>query len=79
MQKGETLETVFLLWHVHKFRDSKDTDEKLIGVYKTEEDARAAITRLANKPGFHEAPAGFQISQYELNKDHWTEGYKVLA
>ena len=73
------METVFLLWHVQEFGDSKNADEKLIGVYKTEGDAKAAITRLSNKPGFRESQAGFQISKYELNKDHWTEGYKVLA
>jgi hypothetical protein len=73
------LETVFLLWHVHEFHDSKDRDEKLIGAYRTEEDAKAAIIRLADKPGFREAPAGFHISKYDLNKDHWTEGYKIVA
>lgn len=73
------MESVFLLWHVHGFRDSKDAYEKVIGVYRTEEDARSAIVRLATKPGFREAPDGFHISKYELNKDHWTEGYKVMA
>jgi len=37
---------VFLLWHVHE-RDDRDDDEKLIGVYRTEADAEAAILRLA--------------------------------
>lgn len=57
------METVFLLWHVHEFHDPKDRDEKLIGAYRTEEDAKAAIIRLADKPGFREAPAGFHISE----------------
>lgn len=71
------MESVFLLWHVHEFPESKESDEKLIGVYRTEADAKAAVLRLADKSGFREVPTGFQISRYELNKDHWTEGYKL--
>ena len=44
------MESVFLLWHVHEFSETKESDEKLIGVYRTEEDAKAAILRLADKP-----------------------------
>jgi hypothetical protein len=66
-------ESVFLLWHVHKLNDTDE--EKLIGVYRTEEDAKAAIQRLGKKPGFIDTPDGFQCSKYELNKDSWTEGY----
>jgi hypothetical protein len=69
------VESVFLLWHVHRPPESVDGDEKLIGAYRTEEDAKAAILRLRDKPGFSESPAGFQIDEYEVNKDHWTEGY----
>ncbi len=69
------MEFVFLLWHVHRRSESADDDEKLIGAYRSEEDARAAILRLRDKPGFRESLAGFEISKYELNKDNWTEGY----
>jgi len=69
------MEFVFLLWHVHRLPESANDDEKLIGAYRTEEDAKAAILRLKDKPGFRESPTGFEISKYELNKDNWTEGY----
>jgi len=36
----------FLLWHVHELSDGED-DEKLIGVYRTEEDAQSAIEQSA--------------------------------
>jgi hypothetical protein len=36
-------------------------DEKLIGVYRDASDAKAAIERLCNKPGFATFPDGFQI------------------
>ena len=47
-------------------------DEKLIGVYRTEADANAAMERLRNKPGFADFSGGFQIDAYELNRDQWT-------
>lgn len=67
------MSTVLILWHVHE--SAGDTDEKLIGVYATREDALAAIDRLKDKPGFRDAPSGFEISEYTVGKDHWTEGY----
>jgi hypothetical protein len=68
------MDSVFLLWHVHELPDQED-DEKLIGVYRTEADAEAAVLRLKDRPGFCEAPEGFLIDKYELNRDNWTEGY----
>ena len=69
--------TVFLLWHVHSL--SEDTeDEKLIGVYATEREAQAAISRLQNLPGFKDSPEGFDIAVYEIGKDHWSEGFSQI-
>lgn len=65
-----TLDFVFLLWHV-----DNDGDEKLIGAYCSEEDAKMAIRRLSAKPGFVLAPEGFHYDKYEINRDHWTEGF----
>jgi hypothetical protein len=39
------MEDVYLLWHVHELEGRED-DTKFIGVYRTEDDARAAIGRL---------------------------------
>ena len=71
------MEVVFLLCHVHEIEPGND-DEKLIGVYRTEGDAKSAIERLRTQPGFVEVPDGFQICPYELNMDHWTEGYVTI-
>jgi hypothetical protein len=68
------MDSVVLLWHVREVPDGDD-DEKLIGVYRTEDDARAAIDRLKDKPGFRDLPAGFQCHTYQLNRDGWTEGF----
>lgn len=70
---------VYILWHVHEFEDSGlPDDEKLIGVYRTSEDAEAAKQRVAGKAGFKEWPSGFQIHRYILGQDGWTEGYVTL-
>jgi len=71
------MDSVVLLWHVHEMPDGHD-DDKLIGVYRNEDDARAAIDRLRDKPGFRELPEGFQYETYSLNRDGWTEGYVIV-
>lgn len=67
------MDTVFILWHHHRIED--DTDSKLIGVYSSEVDARRAQQRLAEKPGFKDAPEGFEVEECKLGQDGWTEGY----
>jgi len=64
------MDSVYLLWYV-----TDTEDELFIGAYRTENDAIAAIERLKEKPGFAIAPDRFQICCYELNRDHWTEGF----
>lgn len=68
------MDSVFLLWHVREVQGSED-DELFIGVYSTEQEARAAIERLKGKPGFVDYPNGFQIHPCELSRDAWTEGF----
>jgi hypothetical protein len=68
------MNSVFLLWHARNL-EQDDSDAKLIGVYRTENDAKSAIERLRSKPGFEAEPNGFTYERYELNQDHWTEGF----
>jgi len=63
-------DSVYLLWHI-----DAEGDEKLIGAYEKHSKASAAIERLKNKPGFKEQGGAFEIVAYELNKDHWTDGF----
>lgn len=72
------MNSVFLLWFVHD-RDTAEEDTLVIGVYKTEADAKSAIDRLATKPGFVDEPGGLEISEYELNKDHWSDGFVSVS
>jgi len=67
------MDSVFILWHSHEV--DGNADEKLIGVYRTRDDAEAAIDRLVDKPGFRNVRDGFEIHEYVLGRDGWTEGY----
>jgi hypothetical protein len=70
--------SVYVLQHVHSFDDGTE-DVKFIGVYSSRENAKAAIARIGHNPGFSEAPAGFHIDEYQMDKDQWVEGYSTLA
>ena len=61
----------------HTARIGEDEDVKFIGVYATENDAKAAIERLKAKPGFRDVSGAFSYSDYEINVDHWIEGYGI--
>jgi len=68
------METVWLLWFERE-QVSEGDIELLIGVYRSEETARAAIERLKDQPGFRDFQQGFTLSEYPLDKDHWTKGF----
>ncbi len=65
---------VYVLHHV-RADDAYGDDAKMIGVYSSEELALAATSRLIEQPGFRDYTVGFQIGAYDLDKDHWTEGF----
>jgi hypothetical protein len=79
---------VYVLWHVHLV-SADGEDAKLIGVYQTLASAKGAVRRLADRPGFdlapalvepsdHDPKAGFRVDAYELDRDHWTEGFESV-
>lgn len=81
------MDSVFLLHHVHVFEPGSD-DVKLIGVYRSRAAAAMAANRLRTQPGFVNDPrisdddsgceAGFHISEYQLDSDHWTDGFVTV-
>ncbi|TJZ66847.1 DUF7336 domain-containing protein [Chitiniphilus eburneus] len=68
------MDSVYILHHVHELPGGEE-DVKFIGVYASDAEARLAISRLSEKPGFMDAPDGFDIQKYQVGKDHWVEGY----
>ena len=67
-------DSVWLLWFEQERPEGEDT-ELLIGVYRTEEATKAAISRLKDQPGFRDYPQGFAAHEYKLDQDHWTQGF----
>jgi hypothetical protein len=72
------MEHVFLLHHV-RADDEYREDAKLIGVYRSQDNAEQAIARLVSQPGFSDYPQGFEIDKLRLDEDHWEEGFVRLA
>ena len=63
-----------IVWFVEE-SDERGDLELLIGIYKSEADAKAAVDRASGKPGFSDHPEGFQIHPHQLGQDDWTEGF----
>jgi hypothetical protein len=63
------------LWHVHGV--DGDSDEKLLGIYSSEENAKRRIESARGLPGFADTPDGFEIATYELDGDEWLEGFEA--
>jgi hypothetical protein len=70
--------SVYVVQHVHASEGNTE-DTKFIGVYSSRDKAHAAVERLSRTPGFSDAPDGFCIDEYQLDKDQWAEGYVTLA
>jgi hypothetical protein len=65
---------VFVLMHAHELTPDLE-DIKLIGVYSTEVKAYSALKRAESLQGFSDTREGFHVQAYELDKDHWLEGF----
>ena len=70
---------VWVVWHLD---DDAPTDEeeheKFIGVYSSEDLARAAVARLRDKPGFRDFPDRWKIDDYCLDETLWNDGYATI-
>lgn len=71
------MNSVFIVQHSYESEGNQET--KFIGAYSSEGDAELAIKRLKDKPGFRNYPEAFCVDEYELNKDHWTEGFSTMT
>mgnify|MGYP005849698711 CR=1 FL=1 len=69
---------LYILHHVHPLADDRE-DVKLLGIYSSRSLADAAVKRYLVLPGFVDAKDGFDISEIEVDKDDWTEGYATVA
>jgi hypothetical protein len=69
------LNTVYILWY-HYPDDPDDDNATLLGVYSSRETAEDRRDRTyAHLPGFSRGKGEFTIDQYEIDVDHWSEGF----
>lgn len=73
----QRMDTVFILQHERPEAEDRIEDVRFIGAYSSEASAPAAVERLRTQPGFRDYPDHFTIDAYEIDKDHWTEGFIV--
>jgi hypothetical protein len=71
------MKSVFILHHSYELDGCDET--KLIGVYTSIAEAESAIGRLKEQPGFCDHPNAFIYDEYELNEDHWKEGFATMV
>ncbi len=68
------MKKAYILWHIHR-PNTEEIDEKFIGVYSSIEKAQEAAERSAQLPGFIDFPDGFSVDAYEIDEDHWKDGF----
>ena len=72
----ESMEFVYVVQHCYQLDDTEEV--KFIGVYSSNDSAKAAIDRLMNAPGFKDHPIEcFNIDKYPIDQDNWVEGFKT--
>jgi len=71
------MKSVFYL--AHEWYDGEYDYITDIAVYSTLEKAEKALKRLKRHKKFKDHPEGFGIDEYEIDKDHWTEGFFIAS
>ena len=69
------MKQVFILWH-HYPHHPDDHNAKLLGVYSSREIAEERRDKkYKHLPGFSRGEGEFTIDPYELDQDHWNDGF----
>lgn len=70
---------LYMLWHSYQpDLDIDHDEEKFIGIYSTEEKAKAAMEKLRTQPGFRDYPDGFEIHPQRVDATAWDDGFARL-
>lgn len=70
------MKSVFLVQHSYEVGEDGLYDEtKLIGIYSSLDKAESIVERYKRLPGFRDYLDAFYISEHEIGKDNWTEGF----
>ena len=70
---------VYLLQHSYElevYKGLKTDETKIIGIYSSYENALTIKKSFSKKKGFERfSEECFYIDEYELDQDHWTDGF----
>lgn len=73
------MERVYLVQHSYEYQYDDDLnieETKIIGIYSSRDKAQQVVERYKTKKGFNRFPEDcFYIDAYELDKDHWKDGF----
>ena len=72
---------VYVLWNIHELNDDygQHDEEKLIGIYSTEEKASKAIEAHKGLEGFRDYPVEcFEIHEAVVDRSNWNEGFTTV-
>jgi hypothetical protein len=67
----------YTLYHTIDRGPDDDEDEKVIGIYSTEQLAERALERVKDKPGFRLPIGRFVICPCILDFDFWADGFGI--
>jgi hypothetical protein len=72
------MKSVWAVWHVYEDKSGND-ETKFVGVFSSEERAKAAVIPLRDKPGFRDHPAEcFEIHEQTIDLVGWSEGFSQV-
>lgn len=72
---------VYVLWHLYELSDDFGIhdEEKLIGVFSSEEKARNVISEMKDLEGFRDYPVDcFEINEMEIDRASWMDGFTTV-
>ena len=64
---------VYLLEHIYELEGHDEV--RTLGIYSSKEKAEEVILDYKKLPGFKDFLDGFCITEYEIDKKYWTEGF----
>jgi hypothetical protein len=77
MTTSEAGDKVYLVQHIADMNGEYE-DVKLIGVFRSQSAANAAVKALREKPGFDTAKKGFSVEEFVLDQCDWKEGFVIV-
>ena len=65
----------FALLLQHSYIKDGHEEVKIIGIYSSRKIAEKTVEQYKKLPGFKDYPDSFFIDAYELDENHWFEGF----